>query len=86
MTNPVKEIAKLAHKNNSLVLVDGAQAVPGMEVDAKELDVDFLAFSGHKMMGPTGTGVLYGKKKVLKWGEPPESKALRRYAEKKRFH
>ncbi len=65
VTNPIKEIAKLAHKNNSLVLVDGAQAVPSMDVNIKELDIDFLAFSGHKMMGPTGTGVLYGKKHIL---------------------
>ncbi len=65
VTNPVSEIAKIAHKNNSLVLVDAAQAVPSIEVDARRLDVDFLAFSGHKMLGPTGTGVLYGKKELL---------------------
>src|SRR3989338_5692407 len=65
VTNPIGEIAKIAHKNNSLVLVDGAQAVPSMEVDVRKLDADFLAFSGHKMLGPTGTGVLYGKKELL---------------------
>ncbi|HLG23310.1 MAG TPA: cysteine desulfurase [Candidatus Nanoarchaeia archaeon] len=65
VTNPIKEISKIAHKNNALVLVDGAQAVPGSEVNVKELDVDFLSFSGHKMLGPTGTGVLYGKKDIL---------------------
>src|SRR3989344_2288087 len=65
VTNPVKYISKIAHENGSLLLVDGAQAVPSMEVDVRNLDVDFLAFSGHKMLGPTGTGVLYGKESVL---------------------
>ncbi len=65
VTNPIKEICKITHKNGSLVLVDAAQAVPHKEVDVRSLDVDFMAFSGHKMLGPSGTGVLYGKKKVL---------------------
>ena len=65
VTNPVKEIAKITHKNDALLLVDAAQSAPHKEVDARYLDVDFLAFSGHKMLGPTGTGVLYGKKNLL---------------------
>jgi cysteine desulfurase/selenocysteine lyase len=59
--NDIKKIGKIAHENNSLVLVDGAQSVPHMKVDVKELDIDFLAFSGHKMLGPTGIGALYCK-------------------------
>ena len=64
-TAPIKEIVKIAHDNGAVVLVDGAQAVPHMEVDVKKLDLDFLAFSGHKMCGPTGIGCLYGKKNLL---------------------
>jgi len=63
--NPVKEIISEAHKRNIPVLLDGAQAVQHMKVDVQELDVDFYAFSGHKMYGPTGTGILYGKEKWL---------------------
>lgn len=63
---PIKEIIKIAHERNITVVVDAAQAVAHMKVDVKELDCDFLAFSGHKMLGPTGVGVLYGKKKILK--------------------
>jgi len=63
--NPVKEIAALAHSRGVKVLVDGAQSVPHMRVDVQDLDCDFLAFSGHKMCGPTGIGVLYGKKEQL---------------------
>ena len=59
--NPIKELAQLAHKNGAIMVVDGAQSVPHMPVDVKELDIDFLAFSGHKMLGPTGTGILWGK-------------------------
>lgn len=64
-TNPVGEIIAYAHKMGAVVLVDGAQAVPHMEVDVQELDADFYAFSGHKMLGPMGIGVLYGKKQML---------------------
>ena len=62
---PIKEIIKLAHEVGALVSVDGAQAVPHMKVDVKDLDCDFLSFSGHKLCGPTGIGVLYGKKEIL---------------------
>lgn len=61
ITIPAKEIIKIAHENNSLVMLDAAQSIPHQKVDVKELDVDFLAFSGHKMLGPSGMGVLYGK-------------------------
>ncbi|MDD4000190.1 MAG: SufS family cysteine desulfurase [Bacilli bacterium] len=63
---PFKELIPLAHQNGSIVIVDAAQAVPHYKVDVKALDCDFLAFSGHKMLGPTGIGVLYGKKPLLK--------------------
>ena len=58
---PIKEITKIAHENNILVVCDGAQGVPHMKTDVKDLDIDFLAFSAHKMLGPTGVGILYGK-------------------------
>ncbi len=63
--NPVAELAKLAHARGALILVDGAQSVPHMPISVKELDCDFLAFSLHKMLGPTGVGVLWGKRKIL---------------------
>lgn len=63
--NPVKEIIEKAHKKGAKVLVDGAQAVPHLQVDVQDLDCDFYAFSGHKMYGPTGIGVLYGKEGIL---------------------
>jgi cysteine desulfurase/selenocysteine lyase len=63
--NPVKEIVKLAHARGVPVLVDGAQAMPHGKVDVRDLDADFYVFSGHKMFGPTGIGVLYGKAKIL---------------------
>ena len=63
--NPVKEIARLAHARGVPVLVDGAQAMPHFRVDVRDLDADFYVFSGHKMFGPTGIGVLYGKAKLL---------------------
>ncbi|HHX80446.1 MAG TPA: SufS family cysteine desulfurase [Acholeplasmataceae bacterium] len=63
---PLEEIIPLAHQNKSVVIVDAAQAVHHFKVDVKALDCDFLAFSGHKMLGPTGIGVLYGKKRLLK--------------------
>ena len=61
----IKEIVKIAHENGILVVVDGAQSVPHMKVDVKDLDIDFMTFSAHKMLGPTGTGVLYGKEELL---------------------
>lgn len=65
VVNDIARISKIAHEYGALVLVDGAQSVPHMPVDVKSLDVDFLAFSGHKMLGPTGIGVLYGKRDIL---------------------
>ncbi len=62
---PIKEICEYAHKNNIYVVVDGAQSVPHIKTDVQDLDCDFLAFSGHKMCGPTGVGVLYGKEELL---------------------
>jgi cysteine desulfurase / selenocysteine lyase len=70
--NPIKEIAKIAHGHGAVMVVDGAQAAPHMKIDVQDLDCDFLAFSGHKMVGPTGIGVLYGKKKHLNKMEPIE--------------
>lgn len=67
---PIKEIVKLAHKNNIKVLVDGAQSVPHIKVDVTDLDMDFLAFSAHKMCGPTGVGVLYIKGEILNEVKP----------------
>ena len=63
--NPVKEMIEVAHRHGVPVLVDGAQSMPHMKVDVQELDADFFAFSAHKMYGPTGVGVLYGKKMLL---------------------
>ncbi len=63
--NDVKSIGKIAHDHGALMLVDGAQSVPHMPTDVGDIDADFLAFSGHKMLGPTGIGVLYGKKSLL---------------------
>lgn len=70
--NPIKEIAKIAHANGAVMVADGAQAAPHMKIDVQDLDVDFLGFSGHKMCGPTGIGVLYGKKEHLEKMEPIE--------------
>ena len=70
--NPIKEVAAMAHAEDAIIIVDGAQAVPHMSVDVQALDVDFYAFSGHKMMGPTGIGVLYGKRELLEEMEPVE--------------
>ncbi len=64
--NPVKEITAIAHEKNVPVLVDGAQAIQHMTVDVRDIDCDFYGFSGHKIYGPTGTGVLYGKERWLK--------------------
>ncbi len=67
---PMEEITKLAHEKDILVVCDGAQSVPHIPVDVKKLDIDFLAFSAHKMCGPTGLGVLYGKEKYLRQFRP----------------
>ena len=68
--NPVEEIIEIAHKKRALALVDGAQAMPHLPVDIKALDADFYAFSAHKMLGPTGIGILYGKEAILNSMEP----------------
>lgn len=70
--NPVKEVAEIAHGVGAVMVVDGAQAAPHLKIDVQELDCDFFAFSGHKMVGPTGIGVLYGKKALLNEMEPVE--------------
>ncbi|AYJ90737.1 cysteine desulfurase [Bacillus safensis] len=70
--NPIKEIAKIAHDHGAIIVVDGAQSTPHMQIDVQDLDCDFFAFSGHKMCGPTGIGVLYGKKDLLNNMEPAE--------------
>ncbi|WP_138418519.1 cysteine desulfurase [Aquibacillus sediminis] len=70
--NPIKEVAAIAHQHGAVMLVDGAQGIPHLRVDVKDLDCDFYAFSGHKMCGPTGIGVLYGKKHLLEEMEPVE--------------
>ena len=63
--NPVKEIIKYAHKKGAIVIVDASQSIPHMKIDVQDLDADFLAFSGHKMLAPLGIGVLYGKREIL---------------------
>ncbi|WP_456277792.1 cysteine desulfurase [Bacillus sp. AK128] len=70
--NPIKELAQIAHQNGAIMVVDGAQSAPHMKIDVQDLDCDFFAFSGHKMCGPTGIGVLYGKKHLLEKMEPVE--------------
>ena len=70
VTNPVKEIAAYAHSKGAVVLVDGAQSTPHMAVDVKDIDCDFFAFSGHKMLAPMGIGVLYGRKELLEKMNP----------------
>ena len=65
VTNPVKEFIDIAHSNNVPVLIDGAQSIPHKKIDVQELDADFFVFSGHKIYGPTGIGVLYGKEELL---------------------
>lgn len=70
--SPIKDIIKLAHEKNAIVSLDAAQAVPHMKIDVKDLDCDFLSFSGHKMCAPFGVGVLYGKKELLDMMEPVE--------------
>ena len=68
--NPVEKLIKKAHQNNIRIMIDGAQAVQHMKVNVTDLDVDFYCFSGHKMYGPTGIGILYGKKEILDEMEP----------------
>lgn len=68
--NPIKDIIDFAHSNSVPVLVDGAQAIPHIKVDVRDLDADFYAFSAHKMYGPTGIGILYGKKRWLEMMPP----------------
>ena len=70
---PIKEIARVVHANGAVLSVDGAQSVPHMITDVKDLDCDFLSFSGHKMCAPTGTGILYGKYELLDQMDPFES-------------
>ena len=70
VTNPVKEYIDIAHSHNVPILIDGAQSVPHKRVDVQELDADFLVFSGHKIYGPTGIGVLYGKEELLNRMQP----------------
>ena len=70
--NPVQGIAQLAHEKGAIVVVDGAQSVPHMKIDVQKLDADFFVFSGHKMAGPTGIGVLYGKEQYLNQMSPVE--------------
>ena len=70
--NPVKEIAKLAHQVGAYMVVDGAQSAPHMAIDVQDLDCDFFTLSGHKMLGPTGIGVLYGKEEILNRMNPIE--------------
>lgn len=70
--NPIQEIAQLAHEKGAIVVVDGAQSVPHMKIDVQTLDADFFVFSGHKMAGPTGIGVLYGKEQYLNQMSPVE--------------
>ncbi|WP_400243059.1 cysteine desulfurase [Niallia sp. JL1B1071] len=70
--NPIKEIAAIAHKNGAVLVVDAAQGAPHVKIDVQDLDCDFLGFSAHKMCGPTGIGVLYGKKHLLENMEPIE--------------
>lgn len=70
--NPIKKFTTLAHEVGAVMVVDAAQSAPHMTIDVKDLDCDFLAFSGHKMLGPTGIGVLYGKESFLEKMEPVE--------------
>ncbi|QMV43695.1 cysteine desulfurase [Cohnella cholangitidis] len=70
--NPIARIAEIAHRKGAIIVVDGAQSTPHLKVDVQALDVDFYAFSGHKMCGPTGIGALYGKAQLLERMEPVE--------------
>lgn len=70
--NPIKQVAEIAHRHGAVLVVDGAQSTPHQKIDVQDLDVDFYAFSGHKMLAPTGIGVLYGKRSLLEKMEPVE--------------
>ncbi len=70
--NPIKQVAEIAHRHGAVLVVDGAQSTPHQKIDVQDLDVDFYGFSGHKMLGPTGIGVLYGKRSLLEKMEPVE--------------
>ena len=70
--NPIQELAQLAHEKGAIMVVDGAQSVPHMKIDVQNLDADFFVFSGHKMAGPTGIGILYGKEHYLNQMSPVE--------------
>jgi cysteine desulfurase/selenocysteine lyase len=72
VVNPIKELAQLAHQHGAYMIADGAQAAPHMRVDVQDLDVDFYAFSGHKMLAPTGIGALYGKEDLLEKMPPAQ--------------
>lgn len=72
VVNPIKELAKLAHQHGAYIIADGAQAAPHMPIDVSDLDVDFYALSGHKMLAPTGIGVLYGKEALLNMMPPAQ--------------
>lgn len=72
LVNPIKEIGKLAHSHEAIMVVDGAQSTPHMKIDVQDLDCDFFTLSGHKMIGPTGIGVLYGKEEFLNHMDPVE--------------
>ncbi|NLY77798.1 MAG: cysteine desulfurase [Tissierellia bacterium] len=67
---PIKEIVKYGHSKGAIVIVDGAQSIPHMKVDVRDMDADFLVFSGHKMLAPMGIGVLYGKEEILESMDP----------------
>jgi Selenocysteine lyase len=68
--NPVSKLVKMAHETGALAIIDGAQSVPHMPINVKEIDCDFMVFSGHKMLGPMGIGVLYAKKEILEEMDP----------------
>ncbi len=68
--NPVKEIGKIAHEHGAIFIVDGAQSAPRMEIDVRDIGADFFVMSGHKMLGPTGIGALYGREEILEEMEP----------------
>lgn len=72
VTHPIKELAAIAHRHGAVIVVDGAQSTPHLKVDVQDLDCDFYALSGHKMLAPTGIGALYGKKALLEAMEPVE--------------